>query len=206
MLSAILTRLAAIIVIMMIVAAATACLAESMSLDIDQLQWESGRLLPAYCEIPIKLDGPVASIQRVTLRVKGAPREGSMTLCNGGCDSFPCHQTLLAYFKGGRFINSWVPLEGSATGYDFEATLQYAECYPDCYHPCTGQDISQASWKFLKEDGAATLRLELRGDLAGCGARCVAENGIQQVTVKVDYVPLDGPELAAWGAMKAVFR
>ena len=58
MLSVILVRLTSAIVLLMIVAVSTiACLAESVSLDIDQLEWETGRLLPAYCEIPIKLDG-----------------------------------------------------------------------------------------------------------------------------------------------------
>ena len=140
--NAILARLACTIVVLMIVTASTACLAESMSLDIDQLQWERGVLRPAYCEIPIKLGTPVASIKSVILKVKGTPKEGTMNLCNDGCDTFPCHQTLYAYFLDYRFINMWTPLKGPVSGYDFEIPLQYADCYPDCYHPCSGEEIA----------------------------------------------------------------
>ena len=53
-----------------------------------------------------------------------------------------------------------------------------------CY-PCSGQDIPPENWDFLADDGRATLRLELQGDLDGCGTMCTAINGIERVTVKV---------------------
>ena len=188
-----------------LVAPAT-CLAASMSLDIDQFEWQQGQLLPAYCDIPIELGTNVAAIQSVTLHVIGVPKEGSMLLCRGGCDSFSCYQTLHAYFLDYRYINSWIPLEGPAAGYDLVAPLQFADCYPDCFHPCTGKEAAQENWGFLKEGGTATLRLELQGDFAGCGATCLAEIGIIRVNVTVEYEPLNKEEYAAWGSMKAVYR
>lgn len=183
------------------------CLAESMSLDIDQLVWQQGQLLPAYCDIPLELGTNVAVILGITLEVSGVPKEGTMTLCRGGCDSFPCHQTLHAYFPDHRFINTWIPLEGpSDTPYQYRIPLQYSDCYPDCVHTCTGKEVAPETWGFLTEDGLATLRLELRGDLDGCGASCLAENGIGRVTVSVEYEPLIRRELEAWGSMKAIYR
>ena len=201
-----LARLSFAIVAMTLLVAPQTCLAGSMSLDIDQLEWQRGQLLPAYCDIPIDLGASVAAIKSVTLKVTGTPKEGSMLLCKGGCDSFSCYQTLHAYFLDFRHINSWTPLEGPAAGYDFTAPLQFADCYPDCYHPCTGKDIAQENWEFLKKDGTATLRLELMGDFEGCGATCRAEIGIERITVTVEYEPRGGEEYAAWGAMKAVYR
>ena len=74
-----------------------------------------------------------------------------------------------------------------------------------CYS-CSGQNIPPENWDFLMDDGLATLRLELQGDMDGCGTMCTAINGIERVTVKVDFVPLGGAELALWGAMKSVYR
>lgn len=184
----------------------TTCLAASMSLDIDQIEWQRGQLLPAYCDISIELGANIAAIQSVTLNVKGVPKEGSMLICKGGCDNFSCYQTLHAYFLEYRHINSWTPLEGPATGYDFVAPLQFADCYPDCYHPCTGKEVAPENWGFLKDSGTATLRLELMGDFAGCGATCLAEIGIEHITVTVEYEPLNREEYAVWGSMKAVYR
>ena len=200
-------RLACAVVAMMIVTAPNPCIAESMSLDLGNPEWENGIMRPAYIDIDIDLGGPAASIEDVVIHVEGTPQEGTMVLCKGGgCDSFSCYQTLLSYFLDDRSIKSWVPLQGPVGGYDFSVPLQFADCYPDCYHPCSGQDIPPDNWDFLMDDGKATLRLELQGDLDGCGTMCTALNGIEQVTVKVDFVPLGGAELASWGAMKAVYR
>jgi len=182
------------------------CLAESLSLDLGPIVWQQGLMLPAYCDIPLELDGSVASVKGITLQVTGVPREGTMFLCKGGCDSFPCFQTLHAYIMDYRYINAWIPLEGPADGYDFTVPLEYADCYPDCYHPCKGKEAVPEDWTFLKEGGAATLRLELRGDFDGCGEACTAEKGIENITVIVDYEPLDREVVAAWGAMKAIYR
>jgi hypothetical protein len=182
-------------------------LAESVSLDIEQLEWQRGQLLPAYCDIPLELGTNVALILGITLEITGTPKEGTMVLCNGGCDEFPCHQTLHAYFPDHRFINTWISLEGPAnTPYDYRIPLQYSDCYPDCVHSCTGKDIEPDTWGFLAEDGSAILRLELRGDMDGCGANCAAENGIGAVTVTVEYEPLIRGEREAWGSMKAIYR
>lgn len=202
-----LARLAYAAVVLMIVTASTACLAESVFLDLGQPEWEIGVMRPTYIDIDIDLGGPAASIQNVVIHVEGTPQEGTMILCKGGgCDSFSCYQTLLSYFLDERSIKSWVPLNGPIGSYDFEVPLQFADCYPDCYHPCSGQDIPPESWGFLMDDGLATLRLELQGDLDGCGTICTAANGIEHVTVDVDFVPLDGIETASWGAMKAIYR
>jgi hypothetical protein len=183
------------------------CLAESVSLDLDQLEWQRGQLLPAYCEVPLDLGTNVAVILGITLEVTGTAKEGTMVICKGGCDEFPCHQTLHAYFPDHRFINTWLPLEGpTGSRYEFLTPLQYSDCYPDCMHGCSGKDVEPENWGFLAEDGTATLRLELRGDLDGCGANCMAENGIESVTVTVEYEPLIRGELEAWGTMKATYR
>jgi len=207
MFSTALARLAFVVVALMIVTASTACLAESMSMDLGNPEWESGSLLPTYFDIDIDLGGPAASIKSLVIHVEGTPQEGTMILCKGGgCDSFSCYQTLLSFFLEDHSIKSWVPLQGPVGGYDFSVPLQFADCYPDCYHPCSGQDIPPENWDFLMDDGLATLRLELQGDITGCGSRCTAVNGIEHVTVEVDFVPLDGTETALWGTMKAVYR
>jgi hypothetical protein len=201
-----LARLTCAVLVWTALFAPGSCPAESMSLDIDTIEWQRGGPLPTHCDIPLALGANVASVNGIVLKVIGVPREGSMLLCKGGCDSFPCHQTLHAYFLGYQFINSWTPLEGPAVGYEFLVPLEFADCYPDCYHPCTGKEVAPENWAFLKEGGPATLRLELMGDFSGCGATCLAEIGIERVTVMVDYEPLIREEYAAWGAMKSVYR
>jgi len=201
-----LARLSNALMVLTLLVASAPCLAETMSLEMDDIAWQHSLLLPNYCDVPLGVGTNVASIQGITLHVSGVPVEGSMMLCKGGCDYFPCFQTLHAYFLGYRFINSWIPLEGPATGYDFVAPMQFADCYPDCFHPCTGKDVAQEDWEFLKESGVATLRLELMGDFDGCGATCMAENGVGSISVTVEYEPLIKEVYAAWGSMKAVYR
>ena len=202
-----LARLPIALAVMTMLMAPHFCLAESMSLDIDNPDWQRGQLLPAYCDIPLELGTNVAVIKEISLQITGEPREGTMVLCKGGCDSFPCHQTLHAFFPDHHTINAWVPLEGpDETPYEFTTAMQYSDCYPDCVHSCTGKEVSPENWGFLAEDGSATLRLELRGDLDGCGVTCVAENGIARVKVTVEYEPLIRGELEAWGSMKAIYR
>jgi len=199
-------RLASAVLMVVMLTAAAVCLAESKSMEIENLDWQTGQLLPTYCEIPIELGAPAASIQGITLKVMGQPKEGTMVLCKGGCDTFPCHQTLRAYFPEFRLINAWTPLESPDPSFEFLVPLQYSTCYPDCGHPCAGKDAAGENWAFLKDDGNATLRLELQGDIDGCGTGCLAENGIQRVTVTVEYTPFSGPVPAFWGSMKAVYR
>jgi hypothetical protein len=207
MLQASLARLSIAALVMTLLVAPIFCFAESVSLDIDQLEWQRGQLLPAYCDIPLELGTNVAVILGITLEITGEPKEGTMVLCKGGCDEFPCHQTLHAFFPDHRFINTWISLDGPVDSqYDYRIPLQYSDCYPDCVHSCTGKDVAPENWAFLAEGGSATLRLELRGDLEGCGATCMAENGIDRVTVTVEYEPLIRGEVAPWGSMKAVYR
>lgn len=201
-----LARLSFAVVVMTALVFSQSCLAESMSLDLDPLVWQQGQMLPAYCDIPLELGTNVAFVTGISLKVTGIPKEGTMLLCKGGCDSFPCHQTLHAYFLDFRHINTWIPLEGPETGFDITAAMEFADCYPDCFHPCTGKDVSPEDWTFIKDDGTTTLRLQLMGDFEGCGASCSAENGIENITVTVEYEPLIREEYAAWGAMKAVYR
>jgi|GEM_PF-5228405 len=201
-----LARLSCALVAMTLLVVPQASLAETMSLDIVQPEWQRGQLLPAFCDIPLVLGSNVASITGVTLQVTGVPKEGLMTLCKGGCDEFPCHQTLHAYFLDDHDINSWTPLEGPDEGYDFTVAMMFADCYPDCYHPCTGKDVAPEDWNFLKDGGSATLRLELMGDFAGCGTTCRAEMGIARINVTVDYEPLIHGDPVMWGSMKAVYR
>lgn len=201
-----LARLSCAITVMTLLITSAPCLAESMSLDLDPIVWQQGQVLPAFCDIPIELGTNMAAVTGITLEVTGVPKEGTMLLCKGGCDSFPCHQTLHAYFLDYRFINTWIPLEGPEAGYTFAAPMEFADCYPDCYHPCTGKDVAPENWTFMNNEGPSTLRLELRGDFDGCGEACSAENGIQKITVTVEYEPFIREQLAAWGAMKAVYR
>lgn len=203
---AFLARLASMVLLTVILAFSTAAIAETKSMEIENLEWNRGVLLPAYCEIPLDLGGPVASIQKVTLKVSGQPQEGSMVICKGGCDTFPCHQTLYSYFSDFRYINAWTPLEGPATGYSHEIVMQYSDCVPNCSQPCEAKAAEAENWAFLQEDGTTVLRMELHGDLDGCGASCFAENGIEHVTVMVEYEPMNGDQVAIWGSMKAVYR
>jgi hypothetical protein len=201
-----LARLATVIVVLVSLFFSTPCLAATKALEIENMVWERGQLLPAYCEVPLDLGGPVASIQKITLNILGLPKEGSMVICKGGCDTFPCHQTLYAYFSDFRLINAWIPLEGPDTGYNFEIPMQYSDCFPDCINTCESKAAPAETWGFFEDDGAAVLRLELVGDLDGCGASCFAEHGIMRVTVTVEYEPLGGTEVAMWGWMKACYR